>query len=149
MKKRIDTQMYDTETAKKIAEYRHGYDNAGYTEELYKKRTGEYFLHGEGGPASKWAEPVEGDAGAYSGGEGIRPITYEQAQKWFEIANNDDDSLATDEVYNHEFGKPKKNEPKETTSIRLSRTAKRKLEKMASQQNISQSEIIENMILSE
>lgn len=141
--------MYDTETAKKLGEYRHGYDDAGYTEELYKKRTGEYFLHGAGGPASPWAEPVEGAAGAYSGGEGIRPITYEQAQKWFEIANNDDDSLATDEVYNHEFGKPKKNEPKETTSIRLSRTAKRKLEKMASQQNISQSEIIENMILSE
>lgn len=141
--------MYDTETAKKIGEYRHGYDDAGYIEELYKKRTGEYFLHGDGGPASKWAEPVEGDAGAYSGGEDIRPLTYDQAKDWFERANNDDDTLATDEVYDHEFGKPKKDEPKEVTSISLSRTAKRKLEKMATQQGISQSEIIENMILSE
>lgn len=33
MKKRINTQMYNTETAKKISEY---------------------FLHGDGGPASSW-----------------------------------------------------------------------------------------------
>ena len=149
MKKRINTQMYDTETAKKIGEYRHGYDDAGYIEELYKKRTGEYFLHGDGGPASPWTEPVEGDAGAYSGGEDIRPITYEQAQRWFEKANNDDDSLATDAVYTREFGKPKKNEPKETTTITLSRTAKRKLEIMATQQGISQNKIIENLIMAE
>ncbi len=149
MKKRIDTQMYDTETAKKIGEYRHGYDNAGYIEELYKKRTGEYFLHGEGGPASPWAQPVEGDQGAYSGGEDIKPLTYEQAQKWFEKANNDDERLATNEVYDSEFGRPKANEPKEQNSIYLSRTAKRKLERIAAEQGKSQSEIIENLILSE
>lgn len=32
------------------------------------------------------AEPVEGDVGVYSGGEDIRPITYEQAQKWYKKA---------------------------------------------------------------
>ena len=85
--------MYDTETAKKLAEYRHNYDDAAYTEILYKKRTGEYFIYGEG------------DAGAYSSGEDIKPLTYKQAQKWFEKANNDDDSLAPDKVYNREFSK--------------------------------------------
>lgn len=149
MKKRIDTLMYDTDTAKKLAEYRHNYDDAAYTETLYKKRTGEYFLYGEGGPASPWAQPVEGDIGAYASGEDIKPLTYKKAQRWFEKANNDDDSLATDEVYDREFGEPKKDEPNETTSISLSCTAKRKLEIMAAKQGKSQSKIIENLILSE
>lgn len=149
MKKRIDTQMYDTETAKKLAEYHHNYDDAAYTEILYKKRTGEYFLYGEGGPASPWAQPAEGDVGAYSSGEDIKTLTYEQAQKWLEKANNDDDSLAPDEVYNREFGKAQKDEVKEATSINLSRTAKRKLEQMALKQGTSQSKIVENLILSE
>lgn len=149
MKKRIDTLMYDTETAKKLAEYRHNYDDAAYTEILYKKRTGEYFLYGEGGPASPWAQPVEGDVGAYSSGEDIKPLTYKQAQKWLEKANDDDDSLAPDEVYNREFGKAQKDEVKEATSINLSRTAKRKLEQMALKQGTSQSKIVENLILSE
>lgn len=141
--------MYDTETAKKLGEYYHGYDDAAYKEILYKKRTGEYFLYGEGGPASKWAQPIEGDAGAYSGGEDIIPLTYDEARSWFKKAIHDDPDHAADEVYNHEFGKPKKNEPKEQTSISLSRTAKRKLERMALKQGVSQSEIIENWILAE
>lgn len=128
--------MYDTETAKKLAEYRHNYDDAAYTEILYKKRTGEYFIYGEG------------DAGAYSSGEDIKPLTYKQAQKWFEKANNDDDSLAPDKVYNREFSKAQKDEVKEATSINLSRTAKRKLEQMALKQGTSQSKIVENLILS-
>ena len=138
MKKRINTLMYDTETAKKLAEYRHNYDDAAYTEILYKKRTGEYFIYGKG------------DAGAYSSGEDIKPLTYRQAQRWFEKANNDDDSLATDEVYDREFGQiVKSDEVKEATSINLSRTAKRKLEQMALKQGTSQSKIVENLILSE
>lgn len=128
--------MYDTETAKKLAEYRHNYDDAAYTEILYKKRTGEYFIYGEG------------DVGAYSGGEDIKPLTYKQAQKWFEKANNDDDSLAPDKVYNREFSKAQKDEVKEATSINLSRTAKRKLEQIALKQGTSQSKIVENLILS-
>lgn len=141
--------MYNTETAKEIGKYVKGYDDSACHETLYKKRTGEYFLYGEGGPASAWAEPVEGNAGVYASGEDIRPLTYDQAKDWFIRANNDDDSLATDKMYNHEFGKPKKDEPKEITSIALSRTAKRKLERMATKQGIPQSEIIENLILSE
>lgn len=141
--------MYDTETAKKLAEYRHNYDDAAYTEMLYKKRTGEYFLYGEGGPASSWAQPIEGDAGAYASGEDIKPLTHEQAQRWFEKANHDDDNLAPDKVYDREFGEPKKDEPNETTSISLSRTAKRKLEQMALKQGTSQSKVVENLILSE
>lgn len=141
--------MYDTETAKEIAKFVKGYDDTACHETLYKKRTGEYFLYGEGGPASAWAQPVESDPGTYTGGEDIRPLTYDEAKNWFERANNDDDTLATDKVYNREFGKPKKNEPKEATSILLSRTAKRKLEILAAQQGISQSKIIENLIMSE
>lgn len=148
MKKRIDTLTYDTETAKKLGEYFHGYDDAAYTETLYKKRTGEYFIYGEGGPASKWSASAE-DGTVMVGSSDIKPLSYEEARKWFEKANNDNNVYATDETYNREFGKPKKDEPKEATTINLSRTAKRKLEQMAIKQGIPQNEVIENLILSD
>lgn len=52
MKKSIKNKIYDTETAKKIGEYKPQFldvDNLGYyVESLYQKRTGEFFLHGTG-----------------------------------------------------------------------------------------------------
>ena len=60
MKKVIRGLYYDTDTAKKLAGYYPvPYDVTNfrhYSEELYKKRTGEYFLYGEGGPMSPYAE---------------------------------------------------------------------------------------------
>ena len=56
MKKIINGKLYDTETAKLIGRSYHGEgprDFRHYSEELYRKRTGEYFLYGEGGPMSR------------------------------------------------------------------------------------------------
>ena len=60
MKKVINGRRYDTEGAMRLAGYRYGMPrDLGYWEEtLYRKRTGEFFLHGEGGPASKYAESI-------------------------------------------------------------------------------------------
>lgn len=148
MKKRIDTLMYDTDTAKKMGEYCSGpADDFNYTHEiLYKKRTGEFFLWGEGGPESVYSHRVDN---MFVGGEDIRPLTYDQAKKWFEKANNDDPDWATDKVYDAEFDRPKKDEKKTTASISLSLAAKRKLERLATKQGITQSEVVENMILNE
>ena len=49
MKKIINNKMYNTETATEVASYDNGCylsDFRHFREELYRKRTGEFFLYG-------------------------------------------------------------------------------------------------------
>ena len=140
MQRRIKTQMYDTNTARLIGEYINHINDETVHETLYKKRTGEYFLH---------IKPKKSDNNVFSIQESIQPISYAKAKEWFKKANKTDKDLATDNVYNYEFGIPAKSEEREMTTIKLSRLAKRKLERMSIKQGISQSEIIEKLILAE
>lgn len=81
MKKIINGKLYNTETAKMLADWwngRSGFDRAD--EELYLKRTGEYFLYGQGGPMSRYAKSIS--YSEWSGGEKITPLTEEGAKKW-------------------------------------------------------------------
>lgn len=153
MKKRIDTLLYDTDTAKKIASYEAPYPKSDirfYEEELYKKRTGEYFLYGSGNGGSRYGEKVYSESSAWESGEKIVPLTYENAQRWFEKANNENDELATDKVYEEEFGTIKADTSKKEQQIfRLSKTAIQKVERMAQKQGKTKSEIVENLIMSE
>lgn len=84
MKKIINGKKYDTDTAKNLGyiSYNHPGDFTWWTEHLYRKRTGEYFLHGIGGPMSKYAHQV--GLNEWTGGEKIKPLTREEAQKWAE-----------------------------------------------------------------
>lgn len=84
MKKIIKNKVYDTATAKKLGEWYKNWDNSLYrvTEELYQKRTGEFFLYGCGGPGSKYG--VSSGNGNWSSGEEIIPMSYEAAQEWAE-----------------------------------------------------------------
>lgn len=87
MRKIIDGKLYDTEKAKRVGEpwspAGFGPGDFGWCEEaLYRKRTGEYFLHGEGGPNTRYAEPY-GQSG-WTGGERIMPLTYDEAREWAE-----------------------------------------------------------------
>lgn len=145
MRKRIDTLMYDTGTAKKLGSYASDFspnDAKYYHEDLYKKRTGEYFLAGQGNPLSKYGRYSE-LTHANIKSEDIIPITYEQAQKWYEKANNDNSLEAPDAVYEKEFG----GNSKVATTMILSREAKRKLEEMAIKTGISQRDVVEKLIM--
>lgn len=86
MKKIIKRKMYNTETANYVtkAESKLPVTDFGYWEEiLYQKvKTGEYFLYGHGGPASKYAE--FNSNGNATGGEDIIPLTEDQALNWAE-----------------------------------------------------------------
>lgn len=84
MKKIINGRRYDTDTATMMGEASHGGRNdfSFFSEELYKKRTGEFFLYGEGGPASKYA--VSAGQNSWSGGKKIEPLTLAEAQEWAE-----------------------------------------------------------------
>ena len=55
MRKNIDRKMYDTETAELLASSSNGYGHGDFRymeEQLYRKKTGEFFLYGEGGALS-------------------------------------------------------------------------------------------------
>lgn len=99
MRKIINGKMYNTETAKKVGERSCGYvgDFRYFSESLYRKRTGEYFLHGEGGPMSKYAESC--GQNQWQGGASIIPVTQQDAREWAEK------HLSVEE-YIDEFGEP-------------------------------------------
>lgn len=97
MKKIVNNKLYDTTTAKKIVKY----DNhkTGYNfikEELYRKKTGEYFLFCEGGTNTKYAEPCGDNQFDY--GYQFIPLSLSEAKQWaVDIMDADD--------YMEEFGK--------------------------------------------
>ena len=84
MKKIINGRMYDTKTATLIGSTGYGYPNdfEYWRENLYRKKTGEFFLYGEGGPMSKYSHRT--GQNEWSGGEEIIPLTVEEAQEWAE-----------------------------------------------------------------
>ncbi|GEM_PF-638323 len=85
MKKIINGKVYDTAAAKELASWSNGYSRRDFgwvRETLYLKSTGEYFLHGEGGARSQYAQQVERNT--WSDGERVMPLTYHEATKWSE-----------------------------------------------------------------
>lgn len=89
MKKIINGKKYDTENAESIATYINSIDYHDFrslTETLFRKKTGEFFLYGKGGPMTFYAEHYGNSSIA---GEKIIPFTIEQAKIWIEEKAND------------------------------------------------------------
>ena len=86
----INGRRYNTETADDIHRF---YNNLGggdfrnIDETLYKTKKGNFFLAGSGGPMTKYAEPCGNMTG---GGEGIQPLSREDALVWLEGHDGDD-----------------------------------------------------------
>lgn len=84
MKKIIGGRRYDTQTAKLVGYT--SYSTPGsldyWCEDLYRKKTGEYFLHGQGGPMSKYLERTGENEWSY--GHEIIPLSLSEAQEWVE-----------------------------------------------------------------
>lgn len=85
MKRIISGKLYNTDTARRVGSWdngRYGKDFNRLSESLYLKKTGEFFLHGEGGPLTQYAE-WHGD-NERSGGERIIPLSIDAAKEWAE-----------------------------------------------------------------
>ena len=92
MKKIIEGRLYNTDTAKELGVWASTWDYRDFNyvaEKLYQKRTGEYFLYGEGGPMSKYAQSC--GQNSWSGGEKIIPLSPEKAREWAEAHLDADD----------------------------------------------------------
>ena len=85
MKRIINGKKYDTNTAKEMAcdSYNGSCSDFQWWEEtLYQKRTGEFFLYGQGGAMSKYSESC--GQNSWGGGSDIIPLTLDEAKEWAE-----------------------------------------------------------------
>ena len=85
MKQIINGKMYDTETAQEIGCDSNGMgrDDLWFEEEtLYRKKSGEFFIDGHGGPLSRYSKPN----GSFSrcGTRELVPLSVEEAKAWVE-----------------------------------------------------------------
>ena len=89
MKKTIEGKRYDTDTAECIAKFSKGNYNDFHhvCEQLYQTKKGEWFIHGEGGAMSGYAES---DGNLSSGGEAIFTVTEEEAFEWLQKHDHND-----------------------------------------------------------
>ena len=140
MKKIINGKVYDTETAKKVASWYSNYarnDFHYYEEELYQKKTGEFFLYGEGNAASPYSKSC--GQNEWCGGERIEPLTFKEAQKWAEEHLDGED-------YCEIFGEPDEGAEDVLLGIRVSATAAAKLKRIAAETGKPQNRIVEELI---
>ena len=107
---------YSTDTARKVAE------DVERHEVLYRKSTGEYFLH------------VRTD------GERIFPLSVPEAQRWGKARLNACE-------YDGVFGPVDQAGPKATVAIRLSRAAVARLSDLAAESGSAKSEVVERLIM--
>lgn len=140
MKRIIGGKKYDTNTARQVGEWGNGY---GYTdfqhaaETLYRKRTGEYFVHGSGGPMSRYAKPYPG--GGWQGGDELVPLTYDQAREWAE------EHLEADE-YEAEFGEAPEGDGEEQRVVRLSGKAAAWIRREAMRRGVTMADVVDGLL---
>lgn len=140
MKKIINGKVYDTDTAKKVASWYSSYarnDFHYYEEELYQKKTGEFFLYGEGNAASPYRRSC--GQNEWCGSEKIMPMTFKEAQEWAEEHLDGED-------YCEIFGEPDEDSEDVLLGIRVSATAAAKLRRIAAETGKPQNRIVEELI---
>lgn len=113
MKKIIRGRKYDTETARKVGckTEQAQYGDVDYA--LYRKRTGEYFVHAE------YDYPYDDGCPDY-----IKPLTNDEANEWAQ------ENLDVD-VYEREFGEVSEDDGNVATTLNLPRKSYDKLKKLA------------------
>lgn len=133
MKKVIQGVLCDTKTAKCLGKASYlGYrDFAHWSEELYRTKSGKYFLYGEGGPASRYAVTI--GQNEWSGGEKIQLLSRETAMEWAEEYLDGDEYIAA-------FGDPEETE--KAMSVILPLKTRERLEVLKHETGMTFSEII-------
>lgn len=140
MKKIINNKVYDTETAKELGNWdngRYGNDFSAVSETLYRKKTGEFFLFGEGGPMTKYA--VAEGSNSWRGGSRIMPLSFTEAREWAE-------EHLSGEEYEAIFGEVVEDENRVQVCYSLSAAAVETIKRRAAELGISASAYVESLI---
>lgn len=141
MKQILNGKVYNTETAKCVGEWFNGLSERDFSyceESLYRKRNGEYFLYGYGGPMTKYAVSV--GSNEWKGVEKIIPLEWEDARKWAE------EHLEAGE-YEAEFGEVEEDDSRVQVHYSISAFADSKAKRDAQKQGVSLSAYIESLIV--
>ena len=80
----INGRKYDTETADCIGSFDNGRSYTDFrhlSESLFRKKNGEFFLYGSGGPMTEYKEPV---GNMWTSGETLIPLSVDEAKAWAE-----------------------------------------------------------------
>lgn len=135
MRKIIKNKVYDTSTATYISSYSYKPEDRlyGYDEELYRKRTGEYFMYCDGGPGSRYSREY-GDS-SREGIAIIEPLTYDEAKEWAE------EHLPA-ETYEAEFGKVVEDESVVRLYAYIPAALNDKIEVARSKQGVAKNDVI-------
>ena len=139
MKKVIRGRLYDTDTAQLIAERSGGGNSRDFSyweENMYRKKTGEYFLYCYGGPLSQYASHF-GTSSGY--GEDIRPLTFSEAREWAEMNMDGDGYIA-------EFGEPVEDYSRKSVTFSIKASNAEMLKKKASETGKSMSQLVDELI---
>ena len=140
MKKIINGRVYDTDTARELGIWSNTWDHRSWSyerESLYQKRTGEFFLHGEGGPQTKYAESTSDNQ--WRSGEKIIPLSAEKAREWAE------EHLTADE-YEAAFGLPDEDAEDVVLYVKVPAVIMAKLKARAVDGGKSVTEIVNNIL---
>lgn len=140
MKKVLNGKLYDTEKAAKMASWENIQDCRSFNhlgETLYRKRTGEYFLHGAGEARTKYAQRYEDNMWGH--GEEIIPLTVKAAQEWAEEHLDGDD-------YERIFGAVDEDAEDILLTFKAPAALDRKLQDKATALGISKSELLRQLI---
>ena len=140
MKKVLNGKLYDTDKAQRLANWENIQDCRSFNhleETLYRKRTGEYFLHGCGEARTKYAKRYEDNMWGH--GEDIIPVSVENARSWAEEHLDADD-------YEKIFGPVSEDEEDILITFKASATQDRKLADMAAERGTSKSELLRSLI---
>lgn len=130
---------YDTETARAMGNWQRGVaSDKGYiSETLYQRKTGEYFLHGEGGSRSRYAQRTAPNTWGY--GERIIPMSHEEAHAWAE-------NHLTENAYDKVFGANARDEVLTPVLVRLKPETAEKLIQAAREQKCQPADVAEDLI---
>ena len=140
MNKIINGKVYNTGTAHKIGTWSNGADRTDFSwveESLYQKKTGEFFLHGQGGPNTRYAQQLE--ASRWTGGETISLVSYNSARQWAE------DHLTADQ-YQAVFGEIAEDDSRTTLLLSLPASTVKKIKREAAQAGMTVSAYIVSKI---
>ena len=141
MNKIIKGKRYNTATSKKLgmnSSICSAEDPNWWSETLYQKQTGEYFLLGEGGSMTKYRSHVGGNS--WDNGKQLIPLSVEEAKDWGK--NNLEIQL-----YNEIFiDSDDDTSGKKLVTFSLSKSAINKLSRIAAETKITKSEIVDRLI---
>ena len=137
----IKGRRYDTDTAEWLGGTQKGYpgDFEHWEESLYRKRSGEFFLHGTGGAASKYREQT--GQNEWTEGEKIIPLDISEAQEWAEKYLDAD-------RYEEIFGAAQEDGERTSFRVQLTPGEIKRLKEYALERRITPGEVVGKLIRS-